>query len=175
MLFCRFTAVTRGDLILAFWKWLFYCVGTKARMWGVLFHIWDSTYKVAEDFLIVYFLFSASFKINLLFLTWNPQCSVQATGTLALTRLPPSANSTEILVMDQFGAVGSRGHMAHNKSCSWPSGIILRRVSLDRYLTHKAGTRAVAFVPSAWRRVQTGMLQILHQLIGNLESLRREK
>lgn len=94
---------------------------------------------------------------------------MQATGTLALTRLPPSANSTEILVMDQFGAVGSRGHMAHNKSCSWPSGIILRRVSLDRYLTHKAGTRAVAFVPSAWWRVQTGMLQILHQLIGNLE------
>lgn len=34
------------------------------------------------------------------------------------------------------------------------------QVSLDRYLTHKAGTRAVAFVPSAWHRVKTGILQV---------------
>lgn len=71
-----------------------------------------------------------------------------------------STNSTEIIVMDQLGAVGSRGHEADNKSCSWPSRIILRRVSFERYSTHKAGTRAVAFVPSALWETETGTLQI---------------
>lgn len=71
-----------------------------------------------------------------------------------------STNSTEITVMDQLRTVGSRGHEAHNKSCSWPSRIILWRVSFERYSTHKAGTRAVAFVSSAWWEIETGMLQI---------------
>lgn len=62
--------------------------------------------------------------------------------------------------MDQLGALGSRGHVAHNKICSWPNEIVLGGVSLDRCLTHEAGTRMVAFVPSAWRRVKTGILQV---------------
>jgi len=53
---------------------------------------------------------------------------VQATVTLAFTGLPPSTKSTEILSLDQLGAVPSRGHVARSRSCSWPSGIILRRV-----------------------------------------------
>lgn len=65
------------------------------------------------------------------------------------------------IVKDQLGAIRSRGCEADNKSCSWPRRTILRRVSFGRYLTHKAGTRAVAFVPSVLWRVETGMLQIL--------------
>lgn len=34
-------------------------------MWGAFFYIWDSTYKLAEVVLILYFNFSVSFNLNL--------------------------------------------------------------------------------------------------------------
>lgn len=57
---------------------------------------------------------------------------MQSTGILALSRLSSSPECAEILAVDQLGAVQRRGHVAYSKNCSWPSGIILSRISLDR-------------------------------------------
>lgn len=74
------------------------------------------------------------------FLSYKPfyfdmKSLMQAPGTLALSGLSSSPECTEISAVDQLGIVRSRGHVAHNKNYSWPSGIILSRVSLDRDFT----------------------------------------
>lgn len=97
----------------------------------MLFQIWDSTYKLVEFFFFnSELIFLLSFHVNLFFY-FDMKSLMQSTGTLALNGLSSSPERTEILAVDQLGAVQRRGHVAHSKNCSWPSGVILSRVSLD--------------------------------------------